>query len=343
MVAKKKSATKKKLASKQAVKDFLESCEIIREDIEQAQKMFLLRKKGGPGTRPYRSFWKRVQDHVYTIFNAELFLLNDLEAWAKYQHDQKLLSQNELDRANNIINVVDKPAQFAKVIVPSYYGREPEVVSSKAKLRNLIFLHYIVNQELKIEKILPEELFESCIEALNTSLENLSWLRQIFISYAHKDKEYLVKLVNAIKQKLDENYIFLWDDREIIGSDDWNLEINKQLEEDDLSIVLISDNFFNSDYITNTELKSLLTNRAKNGGRIYPIILEDSENLVEEKDWLISTQFRPSGPETIKKDYNSGQKEKIFYAEVAKELIILMNRLSDPDKASNLKGNYENA
>ncbi len=343
-------ATKKDniLASSEEAVDLIEECESIRKDVRSAQGDLMRKHFATPKLlKQYKSWWGNIFKEINAMYSAELALLDGLYLWAKEQTEKKKLASDACQRAYKIITKVDSPAQQAKCIMPDDYGLEPDSTRTKAELRKLIWLHYCVKCDLIKEKIVPKQLLSECIKKLEGSLEGLSWLRCIFISYSHKDSDELKKLVAAIKKPLEENYISIWYDHDeengIVGSDDWNYTISTHIYDNDMSIVLISKNFFKSDYIQNKELKDLLVRRQKEGVRIYPIILDECNSFIRRHSWLKRTHFVPGGDKTIKKGYHTPAKRKALYGRITKELISLMDQLSDPNKAEKLKAKFEAA
>jgi predicted acylesterase/phospholipase RssA len=75
-------------------------------------------------------------------------------------------------------------------------------------------------------------------------------LRQIFLSYAHKDGEWRERLVRI----LDPYGLAIWTDENIDPGEQWDLEIKKGLRATRIAILFLSDDFLKSDYIQNKEL-----------------------------------------------------------------------------------------
>jgi len=75
-------------------------------------------------------------------------------------------------------------------------------------------------------------------------------LRQIFLSYSHKDGEWREHLI----QMLDPYGLTIWTDTEISPGKQWELEIKKGLRATRIAILLLSDDFLKSEYIQNKEL-----------------------------------------------------------------------------------------
>ena len=100
-------------------------------------------------------------------------------------------------------------------------------------------------------------------DKLKTSDETKQLRQKIFISYSHKDKTWLDKLLLHLKPyKLED---LLWEDTKIRPGTDWRENIKKELESAKAAILLVSPYFLASDFILNNELPQLL-DAAKNKG-----------------------------------------------------------------------------
>ena len=101
---------------------------------------------------------------------------------------------------------------------------------------------------------------------------------KVFISYARKDIEYLEELDTRLATLKRNQLIETWDDRKIPTGEDWETEIKKALERCQIAVILISENFLNSDFIASSELPSLLKKRKEAGVKVLPV-------LITECDW----------------------------------------------------------
>jgi hypothetical protein len=100
-------------------------------------------------------------------------------------------------------------------------------------------------------------------------------LKKIFISYSHKDKEYMDRILMHLKPLETKGLIDVWVDEEIKAGDDWKNVIEKALENSNIAILLISADYLASDFIVQNELPPLLKNAAdKKGTRLMSVIIK---------------------------------------------------------------------
>lgn len=134
--------------------------------------------------------------------------------------------------------------------------------------------------------------------------KNTEQKHSIFISYSHKDMEWLGRVKTHLKPLARYYSIDEWDDQKLRTSDKWKEEITKALNNATIAILLFSPDFMASDFIVNNELQPLLDN-AKNGGvRIMPVFVRPCA-MFEESG--LSDYQAPSGKERTLIEMNEGE------------------------------------
>jgi internalin A len=99
---------------------------------------------------------------------------------------------------------------------------------------------------------------------------------KIFLSYSHKDETLREELGTHLKILQRQGLIEVWHDRQIIPGEEGGKEIDKNLEDADIILLLISADFLASDYCYDIEMKRAME-RNKNGEAcVIPIILRES-------------------------------------------------------------------
>ncbi len=97
----------------------------------------------------------------------------------------------------------------------------------------------------------------------------------IFISYAHEDISYKEALLKRLKPLSLRAEINVWHDGEIATGAKWDDSIKQNLQQADIVILLLSADFFASDYIFKEELPTIITRRIANQLQLVPIIVRD--------------------------------------------------------------------
>ena len=100
--------------------------------------------------------------------------------------------------------------------------------------------------------------------------------KPIFISYSHKDAEWLEKLKQFLRPLEDKNLVRVWDDTEIRPGAEWLPEIRKALGAARVAVFLVSQDFLNSSFISNEELPALVQAATNQGCVIFWIAVKSS-------------------------------------------------------------------
>lgn len=106
-----------------------------------------------------------------------------------------------------------------------------------------------------------------------------------FIIYSHEDLKYRKGLEKYLNHLVRLKKINLWSDKEIKPGEVWNEVIQKNLDEAELILMLISVDFYNSEYIHNIELERARIRRERGDAILVPIIVRtcpSSYDLIQD-------------------------------------------------------------
>lgn len=151
------------------------------------------------------------------------------------------------------------------------------------------------SEKMDVKVLLPETKLE---------IRDMEKRHRIFISYSHRDAEWLEEVKVHIKP-LERFYgIEEWDDQKLRTSDKWREKISNALNNATIAVLLISPYFVASDFIVNNELQPLLENAEKKGVKIMPVMVSPCETI--EESGLLDYQA-PNGPDKTLIEMTKGE------------------------------------
>jgi hypothetical protein len=153
-----------------------------------------------------------------------------------------------------------------------------------------------------------------------------------FISYAHEDEKYAEKIKKGIRLLERQNLIKVWYDRNISLSGSWEKEIDENLHSSNIIILLISDDFINSDYCWGKEMNIALKRHEAGDATVIPIFVRPCNTRGAPFE---SIQSLPKDREPLSTAQDL-DKEVAQISESLYDLIINKIKPGSPIKANNL-------
>lgn len=98
-----------------------------------------------------------------------------------------------------------------------------------------------------------------------------------FVSYSQRDERYRQRLDISLAQLRRNSLISVWHDRKILPGQEWDREIDKNLESADIVLLLVSPDFLASDYAYSREMMRALERHQSGSATVVPIILRPSD------------------------------------------------------------------
>lgn len=93
--------------------------------------------------------------------------------------------------------------------------------------------------------------------------------RKIFVSYCHKDKKYAGELEKFLKPFERASRILKWDDKDLQPGSDWLSEIRAALLDCRVAVMLVSQDYLASDFVSREEFPQILEGAEKGDLTIY--------------------------------------------------------------------------
>ncbi len=114
-------------------------------------------------------------------------------------------------------------------------------------------------------------------------MEEPSAVTKIFLSYSHANRAEADELKKFLAPYVNKNKIVFWYDPLIKPGADWEKEILGRLQESDIAILLLSADFWASNYIVKTELPAIKSLHDSKKIKVVPVYAKP--HPIEETDW----------------------------------------------------------
>lgn len=148
-------------------------------------------------------------------------------------------------------------------------------------------------------------------------------MKNIFISYSHKDVQWKDRLVFHLRVLEEPGVCQLWHDRDITLGQDWYPDIERAINQAHLAVLLITNDFLDSKFIAKEEIPRFLKRRKTNDLIVVPLFMKTC--TWEKVNWLkgilgfpVDGQFVAEGTEE-----EIDTKLAEFTAKIAQELSLV--------------------
>ena len=98
-----------------------------------------------------------------------------------------------------------------------------------------------------------------------------------FVSYSHKDERYRQALDISLAQLKRNGLISVWYDKKILPGEQWDKEIDRNIETADIILVLVSPDLLASDYAYTREMQRAIKRHRTGLTTVIPVILRPSD------------------------------------------------------------------
>lgn len=101
---------------------------------------------------------------------------------------------------------------------------------------------------------------------------------EVFVSYSHRDDELRGHLETSLIMLRHRGVVRQWSDRRIIPGQEWDKQIDKQLESADIIILLVSPDFLASAYCYDIEVVRAMQRHERDEACVIPVILRFTDD-----------------------------------------------------------------
>ena len=148
---------------------------------------------------------------------------------------------------------------------------------------------------------------------------------KVFYSYSHKDEDFKNALETHFAVLRNDNLIDEWHDGKINAGDDWNEEIQKNMDDAHIILLLFSPDFIDSK-ACQKEVKRALELKKEKGTIFIPVILRPCS--WEELDDIFNIQALPKDKNPVSKWDNNDEAWQSVYEGIKAQVESMRNKLT---------------
>ncbi|RML69891.1 Toll-interleukin receptor [Pseudomonas syringae pv. syringae] len=110
-----------------------------------------------------------------------------------------------------------------------------------------------------------------------TTGKNMTTAVKVFVSYSHLDKSYLDSFERCLSNMRRHNEISTWTDKDVTAGEEWRNKIERNLEEAEIIILLISPDFMHSGYCYDVEMGKALQHHREKKAKVIPVYIRATD------------------------------------------------------------------
>ena len=187
-------------------------------------------------------------------------------------------------------------------------GAYPErLVPASRDGTSFVYMH--PDPQIQVTFEVAEE--EKNVYIINIAAPQFQTAKSIFISYSHEDLEWLELVKKFLYVLEQQGVIEFWDDSKIEPGQEWQVEIEKALDSSKAALLLISQDFLISDFITKYELPRLLGDAEKKGKKIFWIPVSSSTVFESHKE-IAKFQSLVADPTISLQDLSDAERKQVL-------------------------------
>jgi hypothetical protein len=149
--------------------------------------------------------------------------------------------------------------------------------------------------------------------------------RKIFVSYSHQDRKLFDEFKTMLAPAIQSGLVDLWDDTRIAPGSKWKEEIQEALASASIAVLLVSQNFLASHFITENELPPLLKAAQEEGVTIFWVYL--SSCLFEQTE---IRSYQAAHDTSRPLDRLPKSQRRAVLRDVCAKLILAMQKIAPP-------------
>jgi len=313
-----------------------EYCEDARKILEASRRKLSARllPSADPRSAPLRGansyFRRRFLAATGKFYLAELEMFDIIKAiLGEYDSQEAVVRDCEA-----VLRVDHYLWADAKTILPTFLvpGASLPVLVLHAVMRDLTKGHLRLVEVIKKGTETIRERLGEQVRDIEEALGTLKWLFRVFAIYPRARAEYLQELRAAGEEILKEEGIEIFYDEKLSAGEVWNPALQEILEDSDVVIALLSEEFFASNYIQTTELRIVGERYQNLRCALFAFLFADCK--WKEHPLIKRIELEPIGQSILSLHPTPEERQSYLREKLIKSIIVkAVQKLSNQDSA----------